>query len=418
MKLLCRNFLSTLFLATIVCQSSIASTIIEDANKYTVKIRRGIDYPFIGDVKGSASGSGFLIDKARGWILTNAHVASKSPSHLSINFKDQDVFDAQKLYLDTFLDLAVIKAPTDKIPDWATEAKLGCDTSTSAGRQVVAYGHPWNLDFTATRGILSGTKYTYGGEMLQTDAAINPGNSGGPLIDEETRNIIGINTAGWGTSNTSIGLSTPISLICTIVDLLKKDVDPAPKQLPAKFSITRKDKETVVADISGDWAESLKVGDRITGINGKRDTTYPSRVVDQARGNNFINLTINRNGEESSYKLKIPNETITVKQRGLYFSGMLVAETPYDDGEADVVHVHFVDDASLAQQAYIYQYDQILYIDGYRTKTLDDIKKAIDGKKDKFIELNLRVRRRDKDLIYDYYTRRVRVEDIKEIIQN
>jgi S1-C subfamily serine protease len=409
-----------LFFLYLVCSTNfvLASSLIEDANKYTVKIRRSIDHPFIGDVKGSASGSGFLIDKANGWILTNAHVASKSPSHLSINFKDQDVFDAQKLYVDTYLDLAILKVPTDKIPDWATEAKLGCNTNTSAGRQVVAYGHPWNLDFTATRGILSGSKFTYGGEMLQTDAAINPGNSGGPLIDEETRNVIGINTAGWGDGNSSIGLSMPISLICTVVDLLKKDISPAPRDLPAKFSVTRKDQEVVVADVWGDWASSLKVGDRIVAINGKRDIIYPSRVVDQARGNDAISLTINRNGEENTLNLKVPSQTITVKQRGLFFSGMLVSESPFDEGERDVVHVHFVDSASLAQQAYIYQYDQILYIDGYRTKTLDDVKKALEDKKGKFIELNLRVRRKEKDLIYDYYTRRLKVDDIKEINEN
>jgi serine protease Do len=407
-----------ILISLFVAKTALASSLIEDANKFTVKIRRGIDYPFIGDTKGSASGSGFLIDKANGWILTNAHVASKSPSHLSINFKDQDVFDAQKLYVDTYLDLAILKVPTDKIPDWATEAKLGCNTNTSAGRQVVAYGHPWNLDFTATRGILSGSKFTYGGEMLQTDAAINPGNSGGPLIDEETRNVIGINTAGWGDGNSSIGLSMPISLICTVVDLLKKGTSPAPRDLPAKFSVTRKDQEVVVADVWGDWASSLKVGDRIVAINGKRDIIYPSRVVDQARGNDAISLTINRNGEENTLNLKVPSQTITVKQRGLFFSGMLVSESPFDEGERDVVHVHFVDSASLAQQAYIYQYDQILYIDGYRTKTLDDVKKALEDKKGKFVELNLRVRRKEKDLIYDYYTRRLKVDDIKEINEN
>jgi hypothetical protein len=49
---------------------------------------------------------------------------------------------------------------------------------------------------------------------------------------------------------------------------------------------------------------------------------------------------------------------------------------------------------------------------------LDDVKKALEDKKGKFVELNLRVRRKEKDLIYDYYTRRLKVDDIKEINEN
>ena len=60
-------------------------------------------------------------------------------------------------------------------------AKLKCDGEPAAGRAVIAYGHPWGLDFTATRGIISGTKPRDGEEKLQTDAALNPGNSGGAL---------------------------------------------------------------------------------------------------------------------------------------------------------------------------------------------------------------------------------------------
>ena len=46
--------------------------------------------------------------------------------------------------------------------------------------------------------------------MIQTDAAINPGNSGGPLLDS-SGNVIGINTAIYGTTNSGIGFALPIN---------------------------------------------------------------------------------------------------------------------------------------------------------------------------------------------------------------
>ena len=48
---------------------------IEEANKYTVKILNSIDIPFIEDSPITGTGTGMLIDKQRGYILTNSHVA-------------------------------------------------------------------------------------------------------------------------------------------------------------------------------------------------------------------------------------------------------------------------------------------------------------------------------------------------------
>ena len=54
-----------------------AIDVIEQAGRYTVKIITAVEYPFGVERKGTRTGSGFLIDRQRGWILTNAHVAKK-----------------------------------------------------------------------------------------------------------------------------------------------------------------------------------------------------------------------------------------------------------------------------------------------------------------------------------------------------
>ena len=70
--------------------------IFSEAKQYTVKITTRIEIPFQYDKKGVLSGAGFLIDKNRGWILTNAHVATLSPSVSKIAFFDQDYQPAEK----------------------------------------------------------------------------------------------------------------------------------------------------------------------------------------------------------------------------------------------------------------------------------------------------------------------------------
>jgi len=65
------------------------------------------------------------------------------------------------------------------------------------GNKVYAMGHPLNINYTFTSGVVSnlipmktelGAIYT----LIQTDTPINPGNSGGPLVDENGE-LIGIN---------------------------------------------------------------------------------------------------------------------------------------------------------------------------------------------------------------------------------
>jgi S1-C subfamily serine protease len=54
--------------------------ILADASRYTVKVQVLNEIALNQDDGGAGMGTGFLIDKKRGWLLTNAHVATRSPS--------------------------------------------------------------------------------------------------------------------------------------------------------------------------------------------------------------------------------------------------------------------------------------------------------------------------------------------------
>jgi len=51
--------------------------VLADATRYTVKVQVLNDIALNRDESGARSGTGFLIDRKRGWVLTNAHVATR-----------------------------------------------------------------------------------------------------------------------------------------------------------------------------------------------------------------------------------------------------------------------------------------------------------------------------------------------------
>jgi serine protease Do len=386
-----------------------ADSLIEEATRYTVKLRVSVQYPFIGEHKGTSNGTGFVVDRQRGWIVTNAHMAKSSPSRIQIIFKDRDPIAGRKIYVDNHIDMAVVEAPLDKIPDWAGEANLGCDDEPVPGQQVVAFGHPWGLDFTATRGIVSGIRFLNNSESIQTDASINPGNSGGPLIHGETRKIIGLNKASWGNDRGSIGVAIPTRLVCTVVQLLKEGKNPAPAKLPARFATTTMDRELYVASVRAPWDDVLKSGDRVVAVNGDRVRTYISRIIDQTRGRPEVELTYSRGGVEKSVTLPIPPEKQMLSRKGFAVSGMLIGESPYAEGERDVLHIHFVEEASDADIANFRLNDQLVSIGGTRVTTLDQARDVLSKMRDQQGSFIVRRRTSPNDLTYALFMRKLNV---------
>ena len=96
--------------------------IFKRAPLYTVQIRTTVDMPFSGDYRSSSMGAGFVVDAERGWVMTNAHVAAHSPSQIRVRFQGGDYAEATKVYVDPYLDLAVLEL--DAV---ATQRPRGCD---------------------------------------------------------------------------------------------------------------------------------------------------------------------------------------------------------------------------------------------------------------------------------------------------
>jgi len=131
-----------IFIIFILASTVLADSLeqnLEKANKYTVKILNSIDIPFIEDARGSGKGTGILIDKERGYILSNAHVTGKSPAKNEVNFKEQEAVEAEQIYIDPLLDISILQIPSDTIPDFAMEASLACQTKYRQGRNRTCF---------------------------------------------------------------------------------------------------------------------------------------------------------------------------------------------------------------------------------------------------------------------------------------
>jgi S1-C subfamily serine protease len=393
---------------------ALANDVIEAAGRYTVKITTAVDYSFGSERKGTWRGSGFLVDRERGWILTNAHVAGKSPSTVRVSFKDRPYSKVEKVYVDNQLDLAVLRVDPANIPAEAMVAAMKCEGEATAGSPVIAFGHPWGLDYTATRGIISGTKALQGEETLQTDAALNPGNSGGALIDAVSGVVLGVNASTYSKAVTEgLNFAVPAKQACTILNLLRQGKDPSPPILPVTFATTSKERELVVAQSNGDWAGVLKPGDRILAANGDQTARFSTRFVSYFRGGEPVQVQIRRGTETQVIELAAVTRRDQVRRLGVHVSGMVIGRSTVTAADPNVMWVQFLDDASIAEQAQFREGFQVLSIDGVTVKSHEDILAALKGREGTDVEVIVRLPRFNLlDGRFDYFVRTLEVRDI------
>ncbi|MES2644152.1 MAG: trypsin-like peptidase domain-containing protein [Myxococcota bacterium] len=123
-------------------------------------------------------GSGVVVSPD-GWILTAAHVVIGQEG-IKVRVRDGSALPARIVALDARQDVALLRVDGSR---WA------CLPFTPApaevGTELYAIGSPLGeaLEFSVSKGIVSGARRVGDVRFLQTDASLNPGNSGGPLVD-------------------------------------------------------------------------------------------------------------------------------------------------------------------------------------------------------------------------------------------
>ena len=237
-------------------------------------------------------------------IATNNHVVDGAKA-ISVQFIDEEVYDAKTKGNDSSADLAVIAV---KLKDMKKStlnsiriSALGDSSESKVGEMVVAIGNALGYGQSVTVGYVSAkdreiTEQSEDGsaksskmKVIQTDAAINPGNSGGPLLNMKGE-VIGINSSKIAASSVEgVGYSIPISEATPIIDeLMNREVltdaqkgylGISGKTVTEEASNFNMPEGVYVAEVSKDGAADkagIKQGDIITAINGIKVTTIES----------------------------------------------------------------------------------------------------------------------------------------------
>jgi S1-C subfamily serine protease len=358
-----------------------SESIFRKAQAYTVRVKTSVPVPFAGDSRGTLIGAGFVVDAKRGWIMTNAHVVSRSPARVQVAFHGREYGPARKVYVDPFLDLAVVEARPEEGRTFSA-AELECRDIPAMGHPVGAYGHPWRFYYTGTRGIVSGVTSKYRTEYLQTDAPIDIGNSGGPLISLTSGLIVGINTAAMKepkSKNTNFAVS--MKYACRVLELLQAGRDPSPPQLPLVFYRNLDGERTVkvARSLLPEKELALRTGQTIKAVEGTPGrVTNPTQLIHALRGRlEQVTLTVEENGAERRISGRLsPTENI-LNRKGVFASGILFAPRDTLREVADIafpeIEVHYVEDGSTGQAAEIEAMDFLEEVDGKAVGNLAEL---------------------------------------------
>ncbi|MCM0032773.1 trypsin-like peptidase domain-containing protein [Sandarakinorhabdus limnophila] len=357
-----------------------AADVLHAANFYTVKVRRISSIGLNEDRGTSTEATGFLVDRKRGWIVTNAHVASRSPAVLSLSFKGHAYLPARRLFVDRFSDVAILAVDSLLLPTTALEAQLDCGRLPRVGTSVAIFGHPGDFSYTATRGIVSSVSWIFPGEMIQSDAAVNGGNSGGPMIDLATGKVIGIAAATYRDTedkySTATSMSEPIPPVCQILELLKAGKDARYRQLPVALASAEDDDRPIVARVL-DEASGFELGDLILTAGG-RDIRNMSDLAAVLRGQTqAVPIMVERNGSKVELKAKAEASKDVLAARSIDLSGLIISE-PWKLDQAELGAdrlpvIDFVRPGSPAALIRAYPGYQLVSVDRKSFTNLEDL---------------------------------------------
>ena len=266
------------------------------------------------EVRGSL-GSGVIInaDEKGGYVITNDHVVAASKD-IQVAFADGRVLAAKVVGTDPESDLAVLRIEGKGL----TPITLGQSENAQVGDVVLAIGDPFGVGQTVTMGIVSALGRNRLGvnryeNFIQTDAAINPGNSGGALVDING-NLLGINSVIYSRTGGSLGIgfAIPVSMAKDVMEQIiaegsvtrgyigisPQDITPALAE-SLKLPVVRG--ALVATVVRGDPADKagLKVGDVITGIDGKniQDSVAAMAVIAALRPGKDAKFQLTRSGK-------------------------------------------------------------------------------------------------------------------------
>ncbi|MDJ1305090.1 MAG: S1C family serine protease [Candidatus Midichloria sp.] len=283
------------------------------------------------NLKGEYFGSGFLVDKKLGLVLTNAHIAKSSElQELLLTFFNGKEVPAKLIYQDPWQDLSVLKIDPAELPHDCVELELA-DYEPKTEQKILIIGNNQNNNFSVQEGVINSLYNSasfFPGQHLAISVNVKGGASGSPIFDERGQ-VIGI---VFGGSETFVN-GLPVQYINDILFTLKNNKTPNrkdtgailgfrsldrlvkfynfPKKVADDYIIKNPSYMNLALTVKGSLANSpaaklLNPGDIIWKINGKEigaNLYLLQKIINEA--GDKINLTIYRNGQKQELEINL-----------------------------------------------------------------------------------------------------------------
>ncbi|MEN8259144.1 MAG: DegQ family serine endoprotease [Pseudomonadota bacterium] len=336
-------------------------------------------------------GSGVIIDRVAGYVLTNNHVIDKA-DQIMVTLRDGRQLNAKLVGADPEADVAVIQIPAENL----TELPVADSSHLRVGDFVVAIGNPFGLGQTVTSGIVSALGRSGLGiegyeDFIQTDASINPGNSGGALVNLRGE-LVGINTAIIAPSggNVGIGFAIPSNMVMKLKDalvehgevrrgLLGVTTQDLTADLAKAFNLRGKDGAVISRVVAGSPAEQagLEPGDIIVAVNGRKvkNSAAIRNMIGLLQIGEEVTLDVLHNGRPKTVTAVIGKpvrQTVDGGRIHPALKGTVLSNSQKDQVEG--VLIEKIDAASTAWSIGLRPGDIIISVNRYRVKNLDELR--------------------------------------------
>jgi len=277
------------------------------------------------DAGNGGIGTGFIIGE--NMILTNNHVIEGKGKLTVVSNHDQVRYEAEVVYTDPIVDLAIIKLKKwDEFTkhEEAVILSLGDSDQSVPGSKVVIIGHPWGLYWTVSEGIVSAKNRRTGPNpkyVDQVDAKIYEGNSGGPVFNQHGE-VVCVSELMLEGKGGSYGFCIPSNLVKKVINDFQLFKEVRWRAINVNVGLTDDGSSVIINSVDANGAADkagIKAGDKVLEIFTPGNhpvgikVTSPNDLISEIaviNGNeDKVKLLIERNGEKqmidviTNYKL-------------------------------------------------------------------------------------------------------------------